>query len=258
MAEPKIGHFRILRHLGQGSVMNAFLVHNEQENRTSALKILKPALAGDAAAEQFIKAAQASAALAHPCISAALSAGRTGPTVYAETAFLQGRPLREVLKELGTLEPDYCVFLARQAAAMLNFAHNTMRGAAHGGINPGNILLCSIGGRENVPTLTDYGLVNAVLLSESGFNLEAAGAAVAYLSPEQLAGQAPGPAADIYSLGAVLFELLAGKPPFPGNSASEIARMHAGTEPPRLSDVNPAVPPGIDETVWRCLRKNPA
>jgi len=252
-----IGHFSIKKRLGQGRAANVMLAHNERDGRDSALKILLPALAAEPdTAQRFIAAGRAMASLEHPSLAAVYDAGTTGPTNYIETEYLDGWRLRDAILETGPMDPNFCVQTARQLAAALNFAMNNSGGGVHGGLSTRNIFLCGRGNRVNVPVMTDFGLAPALL--PEGEQPESFPFSIECAAPELLRGGAAGPAADVYSIGAILYEMLDGAPVFTAPADADLLQMHLEEKPVPLSEADPGIPPALEKLVMKCLEKDPS
>jgi eukaryotic-like serine/threonine-protein kinase len=224
--------------------------------RPVAVKVLRPTVAVDAAAvTRFEREARLSAGLAHPNIAtvhdygeASLTPGRFGDRVaFLVMELVDGEPLSAVLQREGRLAPDRTLEIVRQTAAGLAAAHAA--GVVHRDVKPGNLLL----GPDGSVKITDFGIA----WSRSSDPLTGTGDVMGtaqYLSPEQAKGAMAGPASDVYALGTVAYECLAGRRPFEGASAVQVALMHANRTP----DALPAdVPDRVRDLVARMLAKDP-
>ncbi len=224
--------------------------------RPVAVKVLRPTVAADAGAvTRFAREARLSAGLAHPNIAtvhdygeATLTSGRSGDRgAFLVMELVDGEPLSAVLRREGRLTPDRTLEIVRQTAAGLAAAHAA--GVVHRDVKPANLLLGSDGGVK----ITDFGIA----WSRSSDPLTGTGDVMGtaqYLSPEQAKGAMAGPASDVYALGTVAYECLAGRRPFEGASAVQVALMHANTVP----DALPAdVPDHVRDLVSRMLAKDP-
>jgi eukaryotic-like serine/threonine-protein kinase len=245
------GRYRIERVLGSGGMAIVYLARDLELDRPVAVKLLAENLAGDEAfRERFLREARHAAALSHPNVAAVFDAGEEDERPYIVMEYLDGETLAEVIARRGPLEPAEAVELALQACAGLEHAHRA--GLVHRDVKPQNLLL----GGDGAMKLVDFGIARAAestRLTEIGTVLGTA----AYLAPEQAAGEDVGAAADIYSLGAVLYELLSGRPPFEFGSLAELAsRQREGAVTP-LRDLAPAVPEELEEIVMRSLARKP-
>jgi serine/threonine-protein kinase len=175
--------------------------------------------------------------------------------------YINGPTLKQLIGQSHQLSPSQAIEIAAQVCDVLQVAH--ARGFIHRDIKPQNIMLTwggtsssSMNGERPLVKLTDFGIVRVVEeggLTNSGIVLGTAD----YLSPEQARGETLTASSDLYSLGVVMFEMLAGRPPFVGPTAVSIAMQHASTNPPSLRQFNPAVPPGVERIVMRALEKEP-
>jgi len=251
------GRYRIERELGRGGMATVYLARDLRHGRPVALKVIRSELV--TLADRFVSEIRLTAALQHPHIlplldSGAVAGGPLGPTPWYVMPYVEGESLRRRLERERQLPLDDALAIARDVAAALACAHG--QGIVHRDIKPENILLS--GGQAVV---ADFGLARAVFASDNE-RLTSTGLVLgtpAYMSPEQAAGDpAVGPAADIYALGAVLYEMLAGSPPFPGpSSAAMLARRLTGP-PPSVRSLRPVVPVAVDQAIARALASAPA
>jgi len=219
-------------------------------NRFVALKILLPSFTGeDASVGRLQREAQAAAGLDHANIVSIFEVGEYDGLHYIAMKFVEGQPLDALLQEQKMLPPDRVVKILAQVASALDYAHR--RNLVHRDIKPSNILI----GADDRVTLTDFGLVKATgtaTLTNSG----ALVGTPAYMSPEQARGVETDYRADIYSLGVVCYEMLAGRPPFEGNPLS-IILAHASQMPPSLRSFRAGISPAAEAVVLRALTKEP-
>jgi serine/threonine-protein kinase len=185
--------------------------------------------------------------------------GSTGDGIfYYVMEFLPGLSLGEVIDRHGTLSPARIIHILQQACDALNEAHNA--GLVHRDIKPGNIFLAERGGIYDVVKLLDFGLVKP-MSDEENMQLTTEGAIIGsplYMSPEQATGRGePDARSDIYSLGAVAYFLLTGKPPFDGLTPVEVIMAHLNKEPTPPSTVAEGVPPDLEQIIMKCLAKKP-
>jgi tetratricopeptide (TPR) repeat protein len=251
------GRYRIERELGRGGMATVYLARDLRHGRPVALKVIRSELV--TLADRFVSEIRLTAGLQHPHIlplldSGTVDGGPLGATPWYVMPYVEGESLRRRLEREHQLPLDHALAIARGVAAALACAH--AHGIIHRDIKPENILLS---GGEAV--VADFGLARAVFASDRD-RLTSTGLVLgtpAYMSPEQAAADpAVGPAADIYALGAVLYEMLAGTPPFPGPSnAAMLARRLTGP-PPSVRSVRPAVPVAVDEAITRALASAPA
>ena len=245
--------YRVERSIGRGGMAEVFLAHDILLDRPIALKVLFPEYAIDPNfVERFRREAQSAAALTHPNIVAVYDWGKVNTTYFIAMEYVEGKTLATLLKERGPLSPTHACDVISEVAAALSFAHEN--GVIHRDVKPGNILI-GLGGQVKV---ADFGIARAL-----GANVEEAlteigsvmGTAT-YLSPEQAQGAQPDPRSDIYSLGVMMYELVAGRAPFVGESAVAIAYQHVHNFPQPLREVVADLPRGFESVVAKCMAKN--
>lgn len=246
--------YRVERPVGRGGMATVYLARDTTHDRDVAIKVLHPELAATIGGDRFQREIRVAAQLEHPHILGMLDSGTTADgLLYYVMPFVTGMSLRDKLASEGQLPIDETLRIFREVAGALGFAH--AQGFIHRDIKPENILL-----EDGRALVADFGIARA--LSEADTQkLTQTGMAVGtpvYMAPEQAVGEKVGPAADIYSLGCVLFEMLAGEPPFYGTNAVAIMARHA-LEPPRsVRVVRPSVPETVDECIQAALEKSPA
>src|SRR2546430_1312188 len=220
--------------------------------RRVALKVLHPHFTDDDQyVERFRREARAVASLSHPNIVTILDRGEDEGRQFIVFELVEGRTLAEILQEEGRLPVRRALEIAIQVARGLAFAHE--HGLVHRDVKPQNVILNG-DGRAKV---TDFGIARSLDVqgvTQSGTVLGTSN----YIAPEQASGQAVDQTTDVYSLGVVLFELLTGEVPFPGESFVAVAMQHVHEPPPSLLDVRPDVPARVAHAVDRALEKDPA
>ncbi|MBX3412767.1 MAG: protein kinase [Pirellulales bacterium] len=271
LAGKRIGRFELLRELGRGGLGVVFLARDPVLKRLVALKVPRgDSLPGAEARERFQREAQAAARLTHPHIVPVFEIGEVGPLSFIAAAYVPGQSLAEWLRERTSAVPiEEAARLVADLADAMQYAH--AQGVLHRDLKPANVLLESstnettfqVGETASAPALsgkiTDFGL--AKLLDQVGHDTRS-GVIVgtpAYMSPEQAEGLVNelGPATDIYSLGVILFELLAGEPPFRGKSdAATLARVVQG-KTLSLRAVRADVPRDLEAICLKCLEQKP-
>ncbi|MBM3981976.1 MAG: serine/threonine protein kinase [Planctomycetes bacterium] len=254
----KLGPYRILNQIGAGGMGQVFLAEHVTMRRRIALKVLPAKQALDpAGVERFYAEARAAAALDHPNVVHAYDVSCDKGTHFLVLEYIEGETLDRALAAGGRLSVGEAVSYAVQAAAGLQHAHD--KGVAHRDIKPANLLV----GRDGIVKILDLGL--AQFFEDSGTKL-ATGASgksgdvhgtTDYVAPEQLLGEATDHRSDIYNLGATLYHLLTGRPPFEGTTAAKML-AHSLADAPRASDVCPDVPDPLADVVARMLAKAPA
>jgi eukaryotic-like serine/threonine-protein kinase len=246
--------YEIRSRIGRGGMADVFLAQDRLLDRPVAVKVLFPEYAADPAfVERFRREAQAAANLSHPNIVGVYDWGRVGTTYFIVMEYVQGRPLSDVLRTDGPLMAQRATDIAADVAAALGFAHRN--GVVHRDIKPGNILVSPSGGVK----VADFGIARA-LNSAVEQDLTQAGAVMGtatYFSPEQAQGLNPDPRSDLYSLGIVMYEMAAGRPPFVGDNPVAIAYKQVHETPPTLIQVKRDVPRGYDAIVAKLLAKRP-
>jgi eukaryotic-like serine/threonine-protein kinase len=243
--------FRVESELPSGGMSRVFLATEVSLSRRVVVKVLPPNMTSEVSAARFRQETELLARLQHPHILPILTTGAREGLLYYVMPYVAGESLRHKLSDGGPFPVDEAVRILAEVADALAHAHSA--GVLHRDIKPENILL---EGRHAV--LADFGIARA--LQESGARLTATGAAVGtpgYMSPEQVAGDAIDARADIYALGVVGYEMLAGEPPFRGPTAQAILTAHLTTPPLPLSELRPEVPLQVSNAVARALSKQP-
>jgi eukaryotic-like serine/threonine-protein kinase len=246
------GRYQLVRVLGQGGMAQVYQGTDQVLGRTIAVKILADRFAGDGSfVERFRREAQSAAALNHPNVVSVFDTGSENGTHYIVMEYVEGTTLAEVIRHEAPLPPKRAADIAHAVAQALGFAHRA--GIVHRDVKPANIMLSPGDGVK----VMDFGIARATA-SESLTQTATVLGTATYFSPEQAQGTGVDARSDIYSLGVVLYEMLAGHPPFGGDSAVTIAYKHVQEEAVPPSRLNPEVPGALDAIVMRCLAKNPA
>lgn len=245
------GRYEILDKLGTGGMAVVYKARCTWLDRTVTVKLLRDELVND---EEFVRRfrreAQAVARLSHPNIVSVYDVGQEDGVHYIVMEYIEGKTLKELIREEGRLSPENSLEIALQICAGLEHAHENH--IIHRDIKPQNILITNKGKVK----VTDFGIA----LAATGATLTNPGkimGSVYYLSPEQARGEMVGMASDLYSAGAVLYEMLTGKVPFEGESPISIALKHLQDPiiPPR--QLVPSIPSAIEQVVLKALNKNP-
>ena len=241
------GRFRVERTLGHGGISIVYLANDEDLHRPVAVKVLAEHLADDESIrKRFLREARLAARLSHPNVVHVYDAGEADGQLFIVMEYVPG----ETLAVSGKIPAADAVRLALQACAGLQHAHDA--GLIHRDVKPGNLLLRG----DGVLKVADFGLArtaDTTHLTQLGTILGTA----AYLAPEQAAGEEVTTAADIYSLGAVLYDLLTGRPPFQFDSLAELAEKQSTGVITPVRELEPAVPEPVEAVVMRCLAREP-
>jgi eukaryotic-like serine/threonine-protein kinase len=231
-----------------------YLAQDLKHPRQVALKVLRPEVGGALGADRFLREIELVSRLQHPHILGLLDSGSAGDTLYYVMPYIDGESLRHRLGRESQLPVEEAITLAREVAAALGYAHG--RGIIHRDIKPENILLCA-----GHALVADFGIAKALdaaggeKLTETGLSL----GTPHYMSPEQAsATRSLDGRSDIYALGCVLYEMLAGAPPFTGPSAQSILARHLVDPVPSLHTVRGTVPAGIEWAITKAMAKVPA
>ena len=245
------GRYRVLKKLGAGGMADVYCAEDQQLGRRVALKLLYRRFAEDPSfVERFRREASSVAALSHPSIVGVFDRGEWDGTNYIAMEFIEGRTLKDIIRERGPAPPDAAVDIAIQILRAAGYAHK--RGIVHRDIKPQNVMV----DEEGRVRVTDFGIARAATsdMTETGSVLGTA----QYLSPEQAQGAPVDPRSDLYSVGIVLYEMLTGRVPFDAESPVTVALKQVSETPVAPMDVNPEVPPALDAVVMRALAKDPA
>ena len=268
MRDPLVGQtldqkYRLDARLGQGGMGTVYRATHLLIERPVAIKILNSRFVEDEEAqERFRREARAAGRLQHTNAVAVTDFGRTGEGVaYLVMELLEGRSLREVLAQEAPFAPSRAVALMLQIAAAVEAAHEA--GVIHRDLKPGNIFLVESKHAPPLIKVLDFGI--AKLAADASEEAETHGLTQTgvmigtprYMSPEQCDGVRLSPAADVYSLGVLLYEMLAGVTPFNGTTPLAVALQHSSKQPPPLRDWSPTLPPELDRVVMHALEKKP-
>ena len=255
------GRYEIREHIATGGMASVFKTWDHRVERIVAIKVLRSLDKNDhRAVERFRREARAAAALAHPNAVTIYDFVEEMGQYFLVMEYIHGPTLKQLIGQRRQLQPREATEIASQVCAVLHVAH--ARGFIHRDIKPQNIMLAWSGGMGGLSDggawvkLTDFGIVRVAEdagLTNSGIVRGTAD----YLSPEQARGETLTGSSDLYSLGVVMFEMLAGRPPFVGPTAVSIAMQHASATPPPLRQFNPMIPPVLEQLVTRTLQKEP-
>ncbi|MCC7359751.1 MAG: serine/threonine protein kinase [Anaerolineales bacterium] len=245
--------YRLLSPIGAGGMAVVYKAQDLALGRLVAVKILREPLTADPDfLARFQQEARAAANLAHPNIVTVHDFGRDGGRNYIVMEYIEGKDLKTLIKEGSPFKAERALDLIIQICAGIGYAHRA--GLVHCDVKPQNILVTA-DGRVKV---TDFGIARALATLQPGETTDVVWGSPQYYSPEQAAGEAPTPASDVYSIGVVLYEMLAGRLPFVAGTQQALAMMHLRDEPPRLTLFNPALPETLERIVHKVLAKEPA
>jgi serine/threonine-protein kinase len=240
--------------IGRGGMATIYRADDLRMGRPVAIKILREVYSSDPKfVTRFQREARAASLLQHPNIVQVYDYGQSGESYYIVMEFVEGTDLRTYLKRNGRLNNERAVVIAHDVALGLGAAHK--RGIVHRDVKPQNIMLND----DDLVKLTDFGIasvykdVGAERLTTTGMTL----GTVQYYAPEQAQGEVVTPAADVYSLGIVMYEMLAGRPPFDGDTPVAVAMAHIQDLPEPPSRFNPSIAPALEQIILRCLEKDP-
>ena len=248
------GRYRIEREIGEGGMATVYLAKDLKHNRNVALKVLKPELAAVVGAERFLAEIETTANLQHPHILPLFDSGEADGFLFYVMPHVEGESLRERIDRDKQLPVEEAVQITTAVAHALQHAHD--RGVIHRDIKPANILM-----QDGQPVVADFGIALAVGAA-GGNRLTETGLSVGtpfYMSPEQATGdQQVGPPSDTYALAAVLYEMLVGEPPYPGNTAQAVLGKIIAGALVSATQIRKSVPVNVDAAIRKALEKLPA
>ncbi|MEX0658544.1 MAG: protein kinase [Egibacteraceae bacterium] len=239
--------------LGTGGMARVYEGYDRTLARRVAVKVLRDDIGGGRELrERMLREARAAASFHHPNAVAVFDTGQEGRTPYIVMELVEGRTLADEIAHHGSLDAARTVTIAVQVLSALAAAHR--RGLVHRDVKPANIMLPPGNGAK----LTDFGIAKGLEeLSDLTVDGEVLGTPK-YLSPEQVSGSPATPRSDVYAMGVVLYEMLAGQPPFTGDNAFAVARAHQEDAPPRLDRRVKGLDASLVGVVNRCLEKDPS
>ncbi len=248
--------FELIRRVGRGSTGTVFLARQVSMDREVALKVLpKSSAKNKSYVQRFRREAQAAAKLWHPNIVQAIDVGHAAGYHYLAMEYIKGPTLRKVVDSTGPFDEARALDITRQIALGLDHAHRNA-GIIHRDVKPENILLAP----DGTPKLTDLGLARAVVREDASLTREGAAMGTPnYISPEQVRGKGDlDGRTDIYALGATLYHLLTGQPPYSGSTPAEVMAKHLNEPPPDPRAIRPAVSPAAAAIIRKAMAKDPA
>jgi serine/threonine protein kinase len=244
--------------IGRGGMTTIYRGRDRRTGRVVAIKVLRDVYGTDPTfVTRFRFALKTASALQHPNIVQVYDYGQTDGNYFIVMELIEGTDLRRYLRSRGVLDVERAIIIAHDVALGLGAAHR--RGIVHRDVKPQNVLV----GRDGSIKLTDFGIasvivgvykdINAERLTTTGMTL----GTVQYYAPEQAQGEIVSPAADVYALGIVMYEMLTGRTPFDGDTPVAMAMQHIQDPPVPPSQYNPGIPPALEEIILRCLEKVP-
>lgn len=251
MEQKIIGNrYQILDSIGTGGMAEVYKAFDTFLNREVAVKILRAQYTDDEGfVSRFRQEAQSAARLIHPNIVNVYDVGRDDDSYYIIMEYVKGKTLKELISEVGALDPMTAVIIAHGIASALKHAHS--RGIIHCDIKPHNILL----DENNNPKVADFGIARAITTATMTYTASVVGS-VHYLSPEQVRGEKISAQSDLYSLGILLFEMLTGCLPYTAETPVAVALMHVRERMPLVREVNSEVPAVLEKVVAKALAKD--
>jgi TolB-like protein/Tfp pilus assembly protein PilF/tRNA A-37 threonylcarbamoyl transferase component Bud32 len=260
LADALAGRYVIEREIGRGSAAVVYLAQDIRHGRRVALKVLHAELGAALGVERFLREIRTQARLQHPHVLPLFDSGSAAGRLFCTMPYIEGGSLRDLLRRRGQLPVETVAQLATEVSSALTYAHAL--GVVHRDIKPENILVSETGHA----LLTDFGIAYAIedggghggrakRITESGITL----GTPAYMSPEQSVGdETVDSRSDIYSLAVVVYEMLAGSPPFTGANPRAIMARRLVEPPPSLAVVRPGLPPTMELAITRALARSPA
>lgn len=252
LTDRMLGEFKILRRLGKGGMAEVYLAEQTSLNRQVAIKVLRPEFLSDATyVKRFQHEARAAGGLNHPNIVQVYTVDRQDGLYFIAQEYVRGSTLRDFMRKKGQLELPIALHILKQVAAALQVAGQA--GIVHRDIKPENILLTKKGEAK----VTDFGLAqltqggDRVALTQVGITM----GTPLYMSPEQAAGKQVDHRSDLYSLGAMAYHMLAGRPPFQGENALAVAVQHLHEKPKPLKEIRPDLPQAVCDCVHKLMAK---
>jgi serine/threonine-protein kinase len=249
----RLGNYDIVEEIGRGGMAVVYRAYQRSLNRHVAIKVLAPQLSFDQQfVERFQREARAAAKLQHPNIVVIHDVAHQQGVYFIVMELLEGRTLKQLIEEKGSLSPERATRIVEQMASALDYAH--LQGFVHRDVKPANIFV----GKDDRATLTDFGIAKAAFETQ---HLTRTGMLIGtpeYMSPEQAEGGKVDYRTDLYALGVVLYQMLAGRVPF--QSTTPHATLHAVIyePPPSLRQIRPNLSPAVESVVLKAIEKQPA
>jgi eukaryotic-like serine/threonine-protein kinase len=245
--------YQLIEPLGTGGMAQVFRARDLMLERFVAVKVLRTDYSSDSEFQmRFRQEARAAANLSHPNIVTVHDFGFDQGYLYLIMEHVPGTNLKTMMENLGKFKPEDALPLIVQACAGLGYAHRA--GLVHCDVKPHNMLVSP----DQRLKVTDFGIARAIASIHPDEQSDVIWGSPLYFSPEQAAGQAPSPASDVYSLGVVMYELMAGRPPFNAKTAEKLAQLHREANPVPPSNFNSAINPELEQIILKVLSKEPS
>src|SRR6266496_1010470 len=255
VAEALAGRYRVRRELGAGGMATVYLAFDVKHHRKVAVKVLRPELAAALGGDRFTREIETAAQFQHPHVLPLLDSGEASSLLYYVMPYVEGESLRDRLARHGELPIHDAVKILIEITDALAYAH--AHGVVHRDIKPDNVLLS---GRHAL--VMDFGVAKALSEATGRQHLTTAGIALgtpAYMAPEQAAADPHlDHRVDIYAVGAMGYELLAGRPPFTASTPQQVLAAQVTQTPESVRVHRPSIAPGLEQIIMRCLAKRPA
>ncbi|TEU00954.1 MAG: serine/threonine protein kinase [Anaerolineales bacterium] len=247
------GRYGLIEKIGSGGMADIYRALDHQLQREVAVKILRDPLAQDQSfQESFLHEARAAANLSHPNIVTIFDFGRDEGTLYIVMEYIAGTDLKTLIRRRKHLNPLEAVELMKKISDGVGYAHRA--GLVHCDLKPQNIMVTP----DNKVKITDFGVSRALATIQPDEHSDIVWGSPQYFSPEQASGGAPSPASDVYSLGAILYEMITGQPPFVADTAADLAQLHLTAEPIPPRSIEASIPEPLQQIVLKVLAKEPS
>ncbi len=238
--------------IGRGSMFRIYRGRDTVLNRDVAIKVLRDIYSRDSKfVTRFQRVARAMTALRHPNIVQFYEYGQTNGTYFIVMELIEGTDLRRYLRSRGVLDIERAIFITHAVALGLGAMHQ--QGIVHRTINPRNVMM----GRDGSIKLTGLSFSSINIHEEQEDMAGMTLGVIYYYAPEMAQGEVVGPAADVYALGCIMYEMLTGRAPFDGDTPVAVAMQHIQDAPVPPNQYNPAIPPAVEEIILRCMEKVP-
>lgn len=255
MAEPALlnNRYQLLEPLGTGGMAQVYRARDLMLERYVAIKMLRADYSADPTVQiRFRQEAKSAANLSHPNIVTVHDFGFDQGKLFIVMEHIPGTNLKVMIDNLGKFGPEDALPIIIQVCAGLGYAHRA--GIVHCDVKPHNILITP----DRRVKVTDFGIARAISGIHPDEHNDVVWGSPLYFSPEQASGQAPSPASDVYSLGVVMYEMLAGRPPFVAKTPETLARLHREMAPQAPSTFNPRIKPELEQIILKVLSKEPS